>query len=61
MNNLAWSDGTSPQRSKKTDNPNITEFKHEISKREEVSNKLSERELIGTGTYNPFKKIARIL
>ena len=65
MNQLAWTDGSKPERSEKKDKPIKQEVcKQEVckqdtfqpitTKREAVSNKLSERELIGNGNYNPF-------
>ena len=59
MSQLAWTDGSKPERSEKKDKP-VKEaiyknsFQQIITKREAVSNKLSERELIGNGNYNPF-------
>ena len=61
MNELAWSDGTKPERShKKTkqnnsfQENNIIGFKLGTNKREDVNNKISERELVGKSCYNPF-------
>ena len=60
MNQLAWTDGSKPERSEKKDKPIKQEvckqdtFQQITTKREAVSNKLSERELIGNGNYNPF-------
>ena len=60
MNQLAWTNGSKPERSEKKDKPIKQEickqdaFQQTITKREAVSNKLSERELIGNGNYNPF-------
>ena len=55
MNQLAWTNGSKPERSEKKDKPIKQEQFHQtVTKREAVSNKLSERELIGNGNYNPF-------
>ena len=55
MNDLIWTDGSKPERSNKIDKPvKKEEFKQSVTKREAVSNKLRERELIGNGNYNPF-------
>ena len=68
MNELAWSDGTKPERSQKENKPEngsensqenkniqgIMNFKLGVSKREDVNNKISERELVGKSCYNPF-------
>ena len=61
MNELAWSDGTKPERSHKKNKPNnensfqgIIGFKLGTNKREDVNNKISERELVGKSCYNPF-------
>lgn len=72
MNELAWSDGTKPERSQKENKPEngeenkpengqenkntqgIMNFKLGVSKREDVNNKMSERELVGKSCYNPF-------
>ena len=55
MNLYAWTDGSKPERSGIKDKPIKREtFQQIITKREAVSNKLSERELIGNGNYNPF-------
>jgi hypothetical protein len=69
MNELAWSNGTKPERSYKKDkqkiiikndiNPNNLALSPEwqipeTTKREEVISKINERELVGRMGKNPF-------
>ena len=54
MHELIWSDGSKVERSSKNSKPSEIKFKQTATKREDVSNRISERELVGKSNYNPF-------
>jgi hypothetical protein len=63
MEELAWTNGDKPERSKKEDNPALRkddyarqsgQFRESSNKRDLANAKLNERQLLSQGGHNPF-------
>ncbi len=63
MEDLAWTNGDKPDRSRKEDNPalqpdkyahNVGIFREASNKRDQANQKLNERYLLSQGGHNPF-------